>query len=70
VPLVEKIKITDDDTTYITGQEYVEGKELLRLHSVRERDPQPIKGAKKRFMKVHGELFCEACGNNFQKKYM
>lgn len=49
--------------------EYEEGKELLRLHKVRERDPQLIKYAKKRFKKSHGELFCEACGINFEKVY-
>lgn len=49
--------------------EYKEGKELLRLHKIRERDPQLIKEAKKRFKKIHGELFCEACGINFEKMY-
>ncbi|CAM3053337.1 HNH endonuclease [Paenibacillus sediminis] len=49
--------------------EYEEGKELLRLHKVRERDPKLIKDAKKRFIKLHGELFCEACGINFEKVY-
>ncbi|MGG1639534.1 HNH endonuclease [Paenibacillus sp. NRS-1760] len=50
-------------------KEYEEGKELLRLHKVRERDPKLIKDAKKRFKKSHGELFCEACGINFEKVY-
>lgn len=49
--------------------EYEEGKELLRLHKMRERDPQLIKEAKKRFKKIHGELICEACGINFEKVY-
>ncbi|WP_274482687.1 HNH endonuclease [Paenibacillus polymyxa] len=49
--------------------EYEEGKELLKLHRIRERDPQLIKDAKRRFKKLHGELFCEACGINFEKVY-
>ncbi|MGG0937006.1 HNH endonuclease [Brevibacillus centrosporus] len=49
--------------------EYEEGKEQLRLHKIRERDPQLIKEAKRRFKKKHGDLFCEACGINFEKMY-
>ena len=65
VPSVEEVKSEDQ----ITTMEYKEGKELLRLHKVRERDPQLVKDAKKRFKKLHGELFCEACGINFERVY-
>ncbi|WP_258297657.1 HNH endonuclease [Paenibacillus peoriae] len=68
VPLVEEVK-SEDQITNRADLEYKEGKELLRLHKVRERDPQLIKDAKRRFKKLHGELFCEACGINFEKVY-
>ncbi|GIP52922.1 HNH endonuclease [Paenibacillus vini] len=61
--------LNNNDDVKSAKVEYEEGKELLRLHKVRERDPQLIKDAKKRFKKLHGELFCEACGINFEKVY-
>lgn len=51
------------------GDQFEEGKENLRLHKIRERDPQLIKEAKKRFKKKYGLLFCEVCGINFEKLY-
>lgn len=63
----EDTKIGNAD--YLELKEYEEGKELLRLHKVRERDPQLIKDAKERFKRINGELFCEACGINFEKVY-
>jgi len=61
--------VQSGDQIDIADLEYEEGRELLRLHKFRERDPQIIKDAKKRFKKLHGELFCEACGINFEKVY-
>lgn len=65
---IEEVK-SEDQIPNRDDLEYEEGKELLRLHKVRERDPKLIKDAKKRFRKLHGELFCEACGINFEKVY-
>lgn len=62
----EKVNYKDADPG---ADEYKEGKEKLRLHKIRERDPQLIKEAKKRFKMKHGQLFCEACGINFEKVY-
>lgn len=67
VPMIEELQ-----SEYLSDRvnlEYEEGKKLLRLHKVRERDPQLIKDAKKRFKELHGELFCEVCGINFEKVY-
>ncbi|MGR6545713.1 HNH endonuclease [Paenibacillus tundrae] len=64
---------SNENTNKVSGEarkiEYKEGKELLELHKVYERDPQLIKDAKKRFKKMNGELYCEACGINFEKMY-
>lgn len=49
--------------------EYSEGKELYRIHKVRERDPRVIKKAKELFLKKHGSLYCEVCYINFEDKY-
>ncbi|MFP3391801.1 HNH endonuclease [Brevibacillus sp. SIMBA_040] len=68
VPLVEEVE-TEVEVTNRIDSEYEEGKEQLRLHKIRERDPRLIKEAKRRFKKKYGELFCEACGINFEKIY-
>lgn len=46
VTLVEEVK-SEDQIPNRADLEYEEGKELLRLHKVRERDPQLIKDAKR-----------------------
>ncbi len=46
-----------------------EGKAKLRLHKIRERDSTLVKKVKERFVKLNGELFCEACDYNFKDKY-
>lgn len=69
--IASKVERKNDETdiTYTSELAYEEGKELLRLHKIRERDPKLIKDAKKRFKKNHGKLFCEACGINFEEVY-
>ena len=49
---------------------FPEGRKKFILHTIRERDPQVIKEAKKEFKKGHnGKLFCEVCGFNFEDVY-
>lgn len=60
-----EVQYPDDDET-----EYAEGREKFRLHKTRERNPEVIKKAKKRFMgKNGGRLFCEVCGFDFTEVY-
>jgi len=46
-----------------------EGRLLTRLHRGRERNRKLINRKKAAFAKVHGHVFCEACGFNFQERY-
>jgi predicted HNH restriction endonuclease len=50
-------------------QEAEEGRVLTRLHRVRERSRKLIEARKKVALKLHGRLFCEACGFDFSLKY-
>ncbi|MBQ8595377.1 MAG: HNH endonuclease [Oscillospiraceae bacterium] len=53
----------EDDT-------FSEGKEKIRQHIFRERNPHLIKKAKEKFKMEHdGKLFCEVCGFDFKEKY-
>jgi putative restriction endonuclease len=58
------IEITEDDTGF------PEGKKKLKLHISRERRPEVVREAKKRFKKNNdGRLFCEICNFNFKEVY-
>ena len=48
---------------------FPEGREVERIHRTRERNPQVIAIAKKRFLSVNGRFSCEACGFDFEKTY-
>jgi len=48
---------------------YKEGKERLKRHIEKERNPLVIKDAKAAFFKKHGRLFCEICDFDFGKVY-
>lgn len=54
-----------EDEEYETDESRIR----LRVHKLRERDNQLVMGAKDRFVRENGSLFCEACGYDFQKKY-
>ncbi|RXJ13456.1 HNH endonuclease [Bacillus albus] len=49
--------------------DFPEGKEKFRLHRYRERNNKLVKQAKERFIQVHGRLYCEACGMDFESIY-
>lgn len=51
------------------GKEFPEGREAYRIHRYRERNQVLVKLAKERFISIHGKLFCEACGTNFEEIY-
>lgn len=46
-----------------------EGRVLLRLHKVRERNRTLVRKRKAQAMAEHGRLMCEACGFDFQATY-
>ncbi|UPK52247.1 HNH endonuclease [Bacillus sp. H8-1] len=60
---VERIGFTEDD------EGFPEGKLELKQHLVRERNPEVIKLAKERFLKLRDNLFCEVCGFDFKEHY-
>lgn len=51
------------------GLEYPEGREAYKVHRYRERNRTLVQQAKARFIQIHGKLYCEACGINFEEKY-
>lgn len=63
VPDVGVGNFTEDDISF------PEGKEQLKRHISRERNPRLIREAKKRFKKIHGRLYCEVCGFDFKVVY-
>ena len=46
-----------------------EGKELLRLHRLRERNPRLIRHKKQEAIRTTGKLVCEACDFDFAETY-
>lgn len=55
---------------YDPDMEYSEGREVFRLHRLKERDNRVITKAKELFAKQHGgRLFCEACDFDFLERY-
>lgn len=54
-----------EDNNYIG----IEGQLKLRVHKVRERDPNLRKLAIGMFLEQHGQLFCEICGFCFEDTY-
>lgn len=46
-----------------------EGKIAERIHKSRERNPKVISVAKSNFKLEHGNLLCQCCGFDFEKKY-
>ena len=61
--LLERIGFTEDD------EGFPEGKYLLKLHLVRERNPEVIKLAKEHYLQQQGKLICEVCGFDFKAHY-
>lgn len=57
------VDLTEDDISF------PEGKEKLRIHIYKERNPKLVIEAKKKFKKIHGKLYCEVCNFNFEEVY-
>ncbi|NOR56502.1 MAG: restriction endonuclease [Sulfurovum sp.] len=63
MPTSEHIELTEDDDGF------PEGKQKLRIHLQRERNPKLIREVKKRFKAKYGRLFCQVCSFDFYVKY-
>lgn len=59
----------NDEIYNFPGKTASEGRILQRIHNLRERDPQLTAEAKRRFLAVHGGLYCQLCGFSFAKVY-
>ncbi len=62
-PTIATVDLTEDDI------EFPEGKEILRKHILKERNPKLVFEAKKAFKDKNGKLFCEVCNFFFEDKY-
>lgn len=59
-----RISLSSDD------DEFMEGKEIMRQHIMRERNKTLVKKAKDIFKQNHnGKLYCEVCGFDFSEVY-
>ncbi len=59
IPYLEELEIKEAE----------EGKVATRMHRYRERDRRLVDVAKARALRVHGRVFCAACGFDFSKHY-
>lgn len=64
----EVLGITQYDDLH-DDEGYNEGNQKLRYHLKRERNPNLVKQAKKRFKRIHGKLFCQNCSFSFEDTY-
>lgn len=63
VPSETNLELTEDD------EGFPEGRQKLRTHLMRERNPKVIREAKRRYKEKYGRLFCQVCGFDFVKIY-
>jgi len=60
---VYKVGLTEDD------ESFPEGRQVLKQHLIRERNPKLIARAKELYKQKHGKLTCEVCGFDFEEEY-
>ena len=60
---VYQVGFTEDD------ESFPEGKQVLREHLVRERNPKLIQRAKELYKTKYGKLICQVCGFDFEEEY-
>jgi hypothetical protein len=51
------------------GATFPEGRMVAAMHYRRERNPQLVRKAKARFLRIHGRLYCEVCTFDFKGFY-
>lgn len=60
---VYHVGLTEDD------ESFSEGRQVLKQHLIRERNPKLIARAKELYKLKHGKLICEVCYFDFEKEY-
>ena len=60
---IYQIGLSDD------AESFPEGKQALKKHLIRERNPKLIKRAKEIYKLKYGKLSCQICGFDFEKEY-
>ncbi|MER2107641.1 MAG: HNH endonuclease [Solibacillus sp.] len=60
---IYQVGLTEDTDSF------PEGKQVLKQHLVRERNPKLIARAKEFYKQKHGKLICEVCQFDFEKEY-
>lgn len=72
--LIREIYLNNDFTILIEldDDEYGidEGQYLVKYHKLRERNQPIINKKKNQFQRLHGRLYCEICGFDFEKQYL
>lgn len=58
-----------DISEQYSGGSWREGATYFWLHKARERNREVVELAKKRFVAIHSDLFCQVCGFSFGKTY-
>lgn len=64
-----KVVPADDDSDFDGLSLFKEGGRSLRSHFTIERNGALVQESKARFKRLHGRLYCEACGFDFVKVY-
>lgn len=62
-PNENAVELTEDDASF------PEGKQFLRKHIIRERNPKVIREAKKRYKQKNKKISCQICNFNFEEAY-
>lgn len=52
-----------------SDEAFFEGKVLVRLHKIKERNPAAVNAKKKQVLSKTGKLECEVCGFDFERVY-
>ncbi|ARU62670.1 hypothetical protein CBW65_18080 [Tumebacillus avium] len=58
-----EVGFSEDDNSF------TEGRKMMRLHLVRERNHKLIALAKENYKRIHGKLICEICRFDFEENY-
>lgn len=64
-----EIGIADFAENLEMEDDFPEGKLVERSHKRRERNRKVVERKKSDFLKIHGKIFCEICGFDFEEKY-
>ena len=66
---LDRIPAGKADAELEDESEFPEGRELERIHKVKERSAKLVRSAKRAFLRKHAHLFCQVCGFDFEEHY-